>query len=429
MSQGTEIDTLGVNWMGLIPNTWAKVAVKRYYNIQLGKMLQNTPISENDIFVPYLKALNVLWGQVKTDDLPRMWASPLEIEQYGVKDGDLLVCEGGEGGRAGILKSPPHQCIIQNALHRVRQSPSANVEYLQYVLEAVNSSGWFSVLCNKATISHFTREKFANLNIPIPSIKQQSIIVRYLNNKTQRIDNLITKKQQQIELLQEKRFVLISHVVTKGLNPNVKMKDSGVEWLGEIPEHWEQNKLKYCSDIVNEKHNEIPLGLSYLYLENIESKTGMLVNDSSIVTSEGQVSLLQTGDVLFCKLRPYLAKVFRANNKGACTGELFVLRPKLVTQDFLFYFLVSPNFIDVVNSSTYGTKMPRANWDTIGNLPFLVPPYSEQKSITKYLNIEIEKNCALVSNIKNSISTLQEYRTALISAAVTGKIDVRQEFN
>lgn len=211
-------DSLGIKWMGKVPVNWRVDAVKRHYDIRLGKMLQNVPATEDDTLAPYIKAVNVAWGKVFHDDLSEMWASLSEMRQYEVKDGDLLVCEGGEVGRAGIVVKPPDCCIIQNAVHRVRSKASADVNFLKYVMHAVNSAGWFEVLCNKATIAHFTREKFAELRIPTPHIELQRSIAAFLDRETSRIDSLIAKKERQIELLQEKRVALISHAVTKGLD-------------------------------------------------------------------------------------------------------------------------------------------------------------------------------------------------------------------
>ena len=204
----------GIEWLGQIPEHWDAIPVKRRYGIQLGKMLQNNPESDTDVSVPYAKALHVRWGKVDTSDLPDMWASPSEVKHFGVKSGDLLVCEGGEAGRAGIVDSAPAPCIIQNALHRVR-GKGTDVRFLQYVLQTVGSGGWFDVLCNKATIAHFTREKLAELRVPMPvSLAEQLSIDAFLDRETARIDALIEKINSSINLLREYRTALISAAVT-----------------------------------------------------------------------------------------------------------------------------------------------------------------------------------------------------------------------
>ena len=204
----------GVEWLGDVPVHWGVAAVKRHYSIQLGKMLQNSPNVPTDIAVPYLKAQHVQWFSVRTTDAPTMWASPHEIEQFGIRAGDLLVCEGGEGGRCSLVEEVPPGYIIQNALHRVRSSGNSRNDYLQYVMSSISKTGWFDAINNKATIAHFTAEKFGSLMIPVPPLAEQTAIVRYLDKATADIDVAIDRARREIELLGEYRTRLIADVVT-----------------------------------------------------------------------------------------------------------------------------------------------------------------------------------------------------------------------
>ena len=155
----------GVEWLGDVPAHWEVAAVKQVYDITLGKMLQNTPSSPDDIPVPYLKALNVQWFKVEDEGSRTMWASPREVKVYGIRRGDLLVCEGGEGGRCAIFNGDEPGYIIQNALHRVRHTSRSSNEFLQYVMFAISTTGWFDSTNDKATIAHFTKEKFGRLRM------------------------------------------------------------------------------------------------------------------------------------------------------------------------------------------------------------------------------------------------------------------------
>ena len=203
-----------IPWLGPIPQHWEVLEAKFGFSIQLGKMLQNEPNRDEDKLVPYLKALNVLWEKTDTTDLNEMWASVDDIKKYEVKDGDLLVCEGGEVGRAGILKDSPTPCIIQNALHRVRPKNSNNLKYLMFLLEAAGDRGWFDILCSKATIAHFTGEKFGWLKIILPPVSEQDLIVEFIQQKINKIDRLIGKIGESVERLGEYRGALISAAVT-----------------------------------------------------------------------------------------------------------------------------------------------------------------------------------------------------------------------
>ncbi|HOD82970.1 MAG TPA: restriction endonuclease subunit S [Phycisphaerae bacterium] len=200
-------------------------------------------------------------------------------------------------------------------------------------------------------------------------------------------------------------------------------KPSGVAWLGDVPDHWEVRRLKYAADLINVKVDGADNDLPYTGLEHIESWTGRRITPNGDGVSEGQANLYRRGDVLFGKLRPYLAKAHAAESDGICTGELLVLRPKVVQQKFLVDYVLNPDFVSIVDSSTYGAKMPRANWDFIANLPALIPPGDEQRAIAAFLDRETARIDALIEKKRRQIELLQEKRSALISHAVTKGLD------
>ncbi|WJE29652.1 restriction endonuclease subunit S [Bacillus altitudinis] len=266
---------------------------------------------------------------------------------------------------------------------------------------------------------------FSNMVLPFPKYNEQVKIANFLKVKLKEVDNLIYTKKKLILLLEQQRQSIITEAVTKGLNPNVKLKDSGVEWIGEIPEHWALNKIKYCVNLLGEKAEE-QTTLQYLGLENIESKTGRYIPTED-VDIDGSAIKFFKGNVLFGKLRPYLTKVLLAEFNGRCSTEILVLETlsSIINNAYLKSLLLTPNFIDEINSSTYGSKMPRANWSFIGNTLIPLPPLSEQEVIVKEIMEVDERYFILISKLKNQIEKLKEYRQALIYEAVTGKIDVR----
>jgi len=206
--------------------------------------------------------------------------------------------------------------------------------------------------------------------------------------------------------------------------PYPAYKDSVVNWIGRIPKHWQTRRLKYAAPESGSKLIEKPDELPYLGLENIESNTGRLLLDNPIEEVESTVVVFKKSDVLFGKLRPYLAKVVHASFDGVGTTELLVLRPKDdVDSQFLFYHLLADGFIDTVNGLTYGTKMPRANSGQVGNLVIGLPPLSEQCTIAAFLDRETARLDALVARQERLIELLQEKRAALISHTVTKGLD------
>ena len=205
-----------IEWLGDIPAHWVATSIKRHFDIQLGKMLQNKPKSQYDVEVPYLKAKHVQWFDVSDINVSTMWASPKDLVQYAVVIGDLLVCEGGEGGRCGIVEEgrARDDLIIQNALHRVRPLSTSLNEFLAYLMRAASSKGWFKAINSKATIAHLTKEKLGSLLIPLPPLAEQIAIAEYLDRLTSKIDTAIVNTRRELELLEEYRTRMISDVVT-----------------------------------------------------------------------------------------------------------------------------------------------------------------------------------------------------------------------
>lgn len=437
MKRYSEYKDSKMKWAPRIPIDWQTRPVKGIFDVQLGKMFQNDAGSPDDLHVPYLKALHVNWGIVSIEDLPEMWASPSELKQYGVQNGDLLVCEGGEVGRSGIVYNPPQHCIIQNALHRVRGWHDSDIRFLMYVLHAVASADWFSILCNKATIAHFTREKLTALQIPVPSNDEQVEIADYLDRKTAQIDALIAKKERMIELLKEERAAVINQAVTRGLDPNVEMKDSGIEWAPRIPKKWHARPVKAFFDVQLGKMLQPESGALgdrlTPYLKALHVNWGNVATsdlpemwaNSSDLNQYG----IQAGDLLVCEG----GEVGRA-------GIVVEVPQGCIIQNALHRVRARENF-DVRFLTYVLYSVAEAGWFSIlcnkatiahltcEKLVALQIPATigeEQREIADYLDKKTVQIDGQVSREERSIELLKEYRTALISEAVTGKIDLRE---
>ena len=200
-----------------------------------------------------------------------------------------------------------------------------------------------------------------------------------------------------------------------------KYKNSGIERIGEIPEKWQMIKIKYLSPLISEKTEETEKYEFRIALENIESFTGRLLGNSNPFKTG---NIFKKGDLLFNKLRPYLYKVVLAPKAGIAVTEILVLRPeKEIHNRFLFYRLISYDFIDIIDGSTYGAKMPRANWSFIGNLKIPLPSYKEQMIIASFLDEKLSNIDDLIVDKENIVGLLQEYRQALITEVVTKGLD------
>ena len=201
-------------------------------------------------------------------------------------------------------------------------------------------------------------------------------------------------------------------------NAYPQYRDSGVEWLGRIPEHWRVDHLNR-SVVKSAGEVEGKQRLQYIGLEHVESWSGNLLPLDDQFAPEGSANSFTTGDILFGKLRPYLAKAFRADSDGLCSTEFLVLTPVAYHESYLLYLLLTPGFVQRVDSSTYGAKMPRANWGFIGDSLLPVPPIEEQRAIAAFLDRETTRVDELVAQQEQLLERLAEYRTALIANTVT----------
>lgn len=410
------------------------------YDVCLGKMLQNVPEDPTDFEVPYLKAAHVqARGIVSVDELPTMFCNARELAKFAVREGDLLVCEGGEVGRAAIVMRVPAHCIIQNALHRVR-SGSGSIAYLRYVLQHLAHAGWFSVLCNKATIAHLTQEKLEAIRLPLPAIAIQAQIATFLDRKTTAIDALIAKKERLIEMLQEKRQALITQAVTKGLDPNVPMKRSRSEWLGDIPAHWTTSQPKHlCSLIVDGPHVKpeyVDEGIPFVTVKNLTSGPRIDLTDLNYISHSLHAQLIrrgrpERGDVLLSKDGATLGvpRVVETDTVFSIFVSVALLKPRRDVLDpyFLRYTLEADPTWQQFKGSEAGSAIKHIVLGTIGNVRIALPPIEEQRLIGAKLALLDERGDKTRALVRRHIEKLREYRQALITAAVTGKIDLSKD--
>jgi type I restriction enzyme S subunit len=254
---------------------------------------------------------------------------------------------------------------------------------------------------------------FGQLVCGVPSLVEQQVIASFLDSETSKIDSLVSEQRRLIELLKEKRQAVISHAVTKGLDPNVKMKDSGIEWLGEVPEHWEVKAFQRCVDVAEGQVDPTLLEYSGMILiapNHIESGTGRL-RDLETAIDQGAISgkyFCKAGDVIYSKIRPALRKVCIAPGNALCSADMYPLQAHSgLTNEFLFRWILTEHFSAFAVLESDRVAMPKINRESL--------------NITR----QIEDFDSLISQAERAIDLLQERRTALISAAVTGKIDVR----
>lgn len=428
----------GIDWIGNIPNNWETSRIKYHYQISLGKMLQ--PIQENstDTLEHYMCSANITWAGVDTSILKQMWFSPAEKKQYRLLDGDLLVSEGGDVAVSCIWRNELDECYLQNAVHRVRQNALSDNRFIYYWLFFLKNYGIVDLICNKATIAHFTKEKFGELPICIMSIDEQVAIADFLDKECAQIDSIAADLEKQIALLQQYKKSLITETVTKGLDKSVPMKDSGVEWTSKIPCHWEIKRFKYLCEYITDGSHFSPetTDEGYPYITAADVKGVGLDYDAAKKISQQDFTSLRKagcqprkGDVLLVKDGATTGRIGMVTSEKPCVvlSSVAILRaPDNMDARYLHYLMESDFVQAQIQASMAGSAMPRTVLSKIINYWGITCPKEEQKEICDFL----DRKCGYIETVIETKqvqqSTIQQHKKSLIYEYVTGKKRVKE---
>ena len=426
----------GVEWLGAVPTHWDIAPVYARYEVALGKMLDAKRVT-GESSARYLRNVDVQWDAVNVDDLPEMDFPSADRDRYLLRSGDLLVCEGGEVGRTAIWSGTLDECFYQKAIHRVRPWSDREIpRFFYFLMYAMAKRGVFTAGGNPNTIDHLTAIQLRHYRMPFPASSEQRAIAAFLDRETARIDALLEQKERLIELLQEKRTALITRAVTRGLNPSVPMKDSGVEWLGEIPAHWDVKRLKHLTPgttvgiVVTPSKYYVDEGIPCLRSLNVSRGTidlEKLVFISEHANELHRKSKIFVGDVVVVRTGQAgtAAIVPKELDRANCIDLLIVRRSQEVLSQFVYYYLNSRTAISQATEQSVGAIQAHYNTSTLAQLIVPKIPLDEQSRIVMHLDKATEDIDRLITKVQEAIHHLNEFRTALISAAVTGKIDVR----
>ncbi|HCY28477.1 MAG TPA: restriction endonuclease subunit S, partial [Alteromonas macleodii] len=386
----------GVEWLGRVPASWELTRLGTRFNERRSKV--------SDIDYPALSVtkkgvLPQLDNAAKTKD---------GDNRKLVKEGDFVInSRSDRKGSSGVSDRDGSVSLINIVLKPKGIHPKFSEHLLKShaFIEEYYRVGR-GIVADLWTTRY---DEMRTITISVPSLEEQTRIANFLDKKTAQIDDAIAIKEQQINLLKERKQIIIQQAVTQGLDPNVPMKDSGVDWIGEIPEHWEIKPLKHILKLKNLKIEAGKSNLEYLGMECVNSFDGTKNEIKS--EADGLSTFFQVGDILFGKLRPYLAKVYVADFEGVCSTEFLVYEVKRGSNAFFSKLMLSNGFISVVDASTYGSKMPRASSDFIGNLNIVNPPFEEQIKISSFIDKQNELFDMNISLQKAQIEKLKEYKT------------------
>lgn len=401
----------GVEWLGKVPKSWV---ICRLKNLAVIKNGQDYKSVQADNGYPVMGS----GGQF-------MFASKFMYDKPSV----LL-------GRKGTIDKPLYVDVpfwTVDTMYYTELNEGVDAKYLYYLALTIQ----FSRYSTNTALPSMTQEHLSNYKFAIPKCESdRRKITDFLNHETAKLDNLIEKQQQLIELLKEKRQAVISHAVTKGLNPDVPMKDSGVEWLGEVPEHWVCTKIKYVSLLTPKKSAlNVKINDECTFIPMEKLKRNSLITDESKFIKEviSGYTYFEDNDLLLAKVTPCFENKNIAVAKGLVNGigfgstEIYVLRPTDKVQvNYLLYRLQEDNFIRAATGAMTGAGgLKRVPSEFLVNYPIAIPPKCEMNAIIDFLHEQEAHYDLMEKNAIQAVQLLQERRTALISAAVTGKIDVR----
>ena len=411
----------GIEWIGNIPSHWDINKVRRntYVKGRIGwKGLKSDEFLDEGCFL--ITGTDFKRGKIDWENTYHISKERYEEDPYIIlKNNDVLITKDGTIGKIAFIDYLPGPSTLNSGIFVTRP---LNDEYLSlyyyWILNSPIFNNFVEYESNGSTIQHLYQNVFEDFKFPIPPLSEQNQISKFLDHKTQLIDTLIQKTEQKIELLKEKRTSLINHCVTKGLDPNVEMKYSGVEWIGEIPNHYDVVKLKYlCSVKTGNKDTqdriddgEFPFYVRSPIIERINS-----------YSYDGE-SVLTVGDGVGT------GKVFHyVNGKFDFHQRVYKFSDfKRIIGKFFFWF-IKHHFIFVSEDQNSKSTVDSLRRPLIDGFQFVVPPLPEQQQIVEYLDEQTKKIDSTIEKENQRIELLKEYRQSLISEVVTGKIDVGNE--
>ena len=417
----------GIEWLEKVPEHWEVRAIKTLFREKDDRSRDGRET---------LLSLTRQHGIVPQSDVAKRPPSATDLSRYKLcRTGDLVMNR--MQAWSGMFAVTPLPGLVSPdyTVFAPRRASEVHVEFFERVFRAPVFVEEFARR-SRGIGTGFNRlytPDFGAVPVVCPPLTEQRSIARFIRAADRRIRRYIRAKEKLLTLLGEQKRAVVHEAVTGRIDvrtgqPYPGYKDSGVEWLGKVPEHWEVRRLKTrMRSVLNPTSSRVS-ELFCLALEHVESWTGKLRAPDSGVRLESQLRSFIAGDILFGKLRPYLAKVTRPERNGACVGEFLVLRPLRsdVVGSYMERLLRSQRVIGEVSRSAVGAKMPRADWTFLGGIPVPVPPVSEQHAIASYLDGAGRRILRIISAAKRQVALFREYRTRLIADVVTGKLDARK---
>lgn len=425
MRKYSEYKYSGVKWIGDIPKHWEVLRAKNMF-VRMSREVRN----EDDVITCFRDGEVTLRKNRRIEGFTESFK---EIGYQGIRKGDLVIHQmDAFAGSIGVSDSDGKGTPVYICLQ-----PKGNYSnnYYAYLLREMARAGFIKSLYRgiRERSSDFRYETFAKLFLPIPPLTEQRAIVSYLDGKVGQIDTYVAKQTQQIELLKELKQAVIANAVTKGIDNKAKLKQTGISWIGHVPQHWEQCRLKNvvsCNNETLSNNTEPSLQIEYVEIADVKEMEG-IVRTTHYKFSEAPSRarrITKNGDIILSTVRTYLKAVALVKQEGLIVSTGFaVLRPKDCNQEYISYLLRSDYFLGEVSRRSFGISYPSITTDALLSIEIPIPPLSEQRAIVSYIEAKTASINKLIDAYEQQVERVKEYKQRLISDAVTGKMNVTDE--
>ncbi len=427
----------GIEWLGDVPDHWEVRRLKSVCS-KFGLYGANVAATQyQEAGVRFLRTTDITDdGQLKDGGV---FLSKELARGYVLTDGDVLISRSGTIGRSFLYESEIHgACSYAGYLVRFVPGSLILPKYVYLFTKTQAFEGFLRVMAILSTIENVNAEKYANAHLPVPPLDEQAAIVRYLDYVDRRVRRYVEAKRKLIALLEEERQAVIHQAVTRGLDPNVPLKPSGVEWLGNIPALWEAAQLgrigRFLKGGGGTREDEVDEGLLCIRYGDIYTSYNFhLEHCSSYITRErsSDYTLLEHGDILFAGSGETIEDIGKSvvnvlEVEAYCGGDIILLRLRIEANPrYMGYLMDCYQSTNQKSCMGRGVTVMHIYSSQLKYMHIALPPISEQASIAKYLDKATANIDAAIARARRQIELLEEYRTRLIADVVTGKLDVR----
>ena len=398
-----QVKDSGIEWIGEIPESWDRLKIKYISSISSGEYISKEEYEDNGLY-PIIGANG-------------------EIGRTNKINNQELVVTTGRVGTIGTAHKVKEAWITDNVL--IIGQIKVNVDFFRYSILNLD----FQQMTSGTAMPLITATKIINQFIPNPTIEEQQSISAYLDRQCSLIDSVIEKTKASIEEYKKLRQAVITQAVTKGVRGDRAMKDSGIEWIGEIPQEWDIVKFKYIATVKsNLVHPNEYLNYMQIAPDNIEKGNAKLLECKTVeeIGIESDNHLFYKGQIIYSKIRPILNKVIIAPFDGLCSADMYPIETS-INKYFLVYMMLSDRFLAQVKLVTENrVKMPKINQEELGQVLIYNPPIDEQQEIAEYLDKKCSEIDSLITKKEQFLTELDSYKKSLIYEYVTGKKEVPQ---